>query len=271
MSPLAWPDFTLLQNSCQRENDTDKTIHDRNKTVDNTDLKQKLKNLGLGDVDIDGCQVSPSTKSQLVDMLEQYHDVFSKHHLDCGEAKGFVYIFVDLNFSTLLCYLDDFLVFAPSEQEALNRLEAAFQRLREHNLKLSPKKCHLLQRSVKSLGHIIDGDGVAVDPGKVEVIVRMTKKDLMEDDSHTPSVRRVKSFLGMIFYYQHFIPNCSSISKPLFALTAGQKQRGKTSKSNQRPGVFKLKPADWTDDCDPAFLSLKEKLLNCVACLTKHL
>ena len=174
-------------------------------------------------------------------------------------------IFGDLNFSTLLCYLDALLVFAPSEQEALNRLEAVFQRLREHNLKLSPKKCHLLRRSVKFLGHIINGDGVAVDPGKVEVIVRMTKNDLMEGDGHTPSVRRVKSFLGMIFYYQHFIPNCSSIAKPLFALTAGQKRRGKTGKSNQRPGVFrKLKPADWTDDCDSAFLSLKQKLLDCV-------
>lgn len=84
-------DFTLLQNSCQRENDTDKTTHDQNKTADNTDLKQKLRNLGLGDVDIDGCQVSPSAKSQLVEMLEQYQGVFSKHHLDCGEAKGFVH------------------------------------------------------------------------------------------------------------------------------------------------------------------------------------
>lgn len=91
-------------------------------------------------------------------------------------------IFGDLNFSTLLCYLDDLLVFAPSEQEALNRLDAVFQRLRKHNLKLSPKKCHLLRRSVKFLGHIVNGDGVAVDPGKVEVIVRMKKKDLMEDN-----------------------------------------------------------------------------------------
>ena len=87
---------------------------------------------------------------------------------------------------------------------------------------------------------------------------------LMEDDGCTPSVRRVKSFLGMIFYYQHFIPNCSSIAKPLFALTAGQKRRGRVGKSNQKPGVFrKLKPADWTADCDSSFLSLREKLLNC--------
>lgn len=61
----------------------------------------------------------------------------------------------------------------------------------------------------------------------------------------------------MVLYYQHFIPNCSS-------LTAGQKQRGRVRKLNQNPSVFKkLKSADWTDDCDSAFLSLNEKLLNC--------
>ncbi|KAL1246736.1 hypothetical protein QQF64_034331 [Cirrhinus molitorella] len=38
-------------------------------------------------------------------------------------------IFGDLNFSSLLCYLDDLLVFARSEQEALSRLEMVFSSL----------------------------------------------------------------------------------------------------------------------------------------------
>ena len=407
---VAAEDFTLFQGSSQSDDGFVKVTHV--KQDNNTDLKDRLQKSGLGDVDIDHCEASPSTKLQLVTLLEKYQDIFSKHHLDCGKARGFVHrvrltddrpfrlpyrrvppahyqklrqtitemeeqgiiqksmseyasplvmvwkkngdlrictdfrwlnartikdahplphqsdclaalggntvfstmdltsgfynlpmheedkkytaftsplglheynrmpqglcnspasfmrmmlsIFGDLNFSSLLCYLDDLLVFAPSEQQALSRLEVVFQRLREHNLKLSPKKCHLLRRSVKFLGHIVDGDGVAVDPEKVEVIVKMSKRDLMENDSCTPSVRRVKSFLGMVFYYQHFIPNCSSIAKPLFALTAGQKRRGKAEKYSQNPGVYrKLKPADWTLDCDSAFASLKEKLLNC--------
>lgn len=144
-------------------------------------------------------------------------------------------IFGDMNFSKLLCYLDDLLVFAPSESEALSRLRTVFQRLRENNLKLSPKKCHL-QRRVKFLGHIIDSKGVSVDPAKVEVISMMTAQDLMENDGCTPSVKRIKSFLGMVFYYQHFIPSCSSIAKPLFALNAGQKRRGKLAKDKKKPG-----------------------------------
>lgn len=174
-------------------------------------------------------------------------------------------IFGDQNFSSLLCYLDNLLVFAATEEEALRRLEVVFQRLQLHNLKLSPKKCHLMRSSVKFLGHIIDGGGVAVDPAKVEVISKISKADLMEDDGCMPSVKRIKSFLGMVFYYQHFIPNCSSIAKPLFALTAGQNRRGKVRMNFNAGSYRKLRPSDWTDECDVALCDLKDALLNCVA------
>lgn len=407
---LAVEDFELLQgfsqvqlptsgNSCQLAPST-------------ADLKQRLKAVGLKDIDIDTCSVKDAAREKLVQLLENYHDVFSKHSLDCGEVSGFVHrirltderpfrlpyrrvppahyqklrqvlsemeeqgiirksvseyasplvlvwkkdgglrvctdfrwlnartmkdahplphqsdclvalggntlfstmdltsgfynipmaeedkkytafttpvglheynrmpqglcnspasfmrmmlsIFGDLNFSSLLCYLDDLLVFAPDENAALERLEVVFQRLRSHNLKLSPKKCHLMQGSVKFLGHIIDGNGVSVDPSKVEAIVKLSKADLMEEDGCTPSVRRIKSVLGMILYYQHFIPNCSSVARPLFSLTAGQKKRTKV-KNEAKAGTYrKLKPTDWTSECDDALSNLKESLLHSV-------
>ncbi|KAF7657316.1 hypothetical protein LDENG_00028730 [Lucifuga dentata] len=54
----------------------------------------------------------------------------------------------------------------------------------------------------------------------------------------------------MVFYYQHFIHNCSSLAKPLFALTAGSYRR--------------LRPVDWTEECDVALCNLKTSLLNCI-------
>lgn len=101
-------------------------------------------------------------------------------------------------------------------------------------------------------------------PAKIEVISKMSKADLMEDDGCTPSVKRIKSFLGMVFYYQHFIPNCSTIAKSLFALTAGQKKRGKVRTSSNTGSFRKLRPSDWTNECDVALSNLKESLLNCV-------
>ncbi|KAK3543082.1 hypothetical protein QTP70_010533 [Hemibagrus guttatus] len=75
-------------------------------------------------------------------------------------------IFGDQNFLTLLCYLDDLLVYAPNEEEAVKWLELMFTRLRVHGLKLAPKKCHFLRKSVKFLGHIIDKTEVATDSDK---------------------------------------------------------------------------------------------------------
>ncbi len=117
-----------------------------------------------------------------------------------------------------------------------------------------------MQASVRFLGHIINGNGVSVDPSKVKAISKLSKADLMEEDGCTPSVRRIKSVLGMILYYQHFIPNCSSVAKPLFSLTAGQK-----IKTEAKAGTYrKLKPADWTPECDDTLFKLKESLLQSV-------
>lgn len=153
-------------------------------------------------------------------------------------------IFGDLNFSNLLCYLDDLLVFAPSE-DALRRLEMVFSRLRTNNLKLSQKKCNFLWKSHADAG------GVSVDQEKVAVIAGFRKEDLMEADGCAPSQKKVRSFLGMVLYYQHFIPGCSSIARPLFALTGGQKRKLKGSRANRRLGTYcTLTLQDWDTACD---------------------
>ena len=99
-------------------------------------------------------------------------------------------IFGDQNLFSLLCYLDDVLVFAPTEDLALQRLEIVFERLLTHNFKLAPKKCHFLRKSVRFLGHIINGDGIATDPDKVRAIIAITAADLMENG--VPSQKKIR-------------------------------------------------------------------------------
>lgn len=71
---------------------------------------------------------------------------------------------------------------------------------------------------MKFLGHMIDQTGVFMDPSKVESISKISSLDLMELDGTTPSQKKIRLFLGMLNYYQHFIPNYSAIAKPLFNL-----------------------------------------------------
>lgn len=86
----------------------------------------------------------------------------------------------------------------------------------------------------------------------------------MKSEKKYWDIVRVRSFLGMVMYYQHFIPGCSSIAKPLFALTAGQKHIGRHGRKLRRPGTYReLTPGDWTPAC-VAFEDLKRALMTSV-------
>ncbi|GJR51356.1 putative reverse transcriptase domain-containing protein [Tanacetum coccineum] len=85
------------------------------------------------------------------------------------------------------------------------------------------------------LGHVVNRDGIHVDPSKVESV-----KNWKTPESST----EIRSFLGLAGYYRRFIENFSKIAKPLTLLT----QKNKTYV--------------WGDKQDEAFQILKEKLCN---------
>jgi hypothetical protein len=61
------------------------------------------------------------------------------------------------------------------------------------------------------LGHIINQEGLAVDPKKVTtILVCKAPKD----------VQGIKSFIGMAGYYRRFIEGFSKIARPMTALLA---------------------------------------------------
>ncbi len=72
----------------------------------------------------------------------------------------------DLYLKWCLIYLDDIVVFSSTVEEHLLRLEAIFQRLGDAGLKLKPSKCHLLQRRIKYIGHVVSENGIETDPDK---------------------------------------------------------------------------------------------------------
>lgn len=45
-----------------------------------------------------------------------------------------------------------------------------FERLRAHNLKIKPSKCHFFHKEVNYSGHEVSEDGVKVNPDKIAVI-----------------------------------------------------------------------------------------------------
>lgn len=101
------------------------------------------------------------------------------------------------------------LFFSSSLEEHLECLDRVIKRLKECNLKLNPKKCKFLQRTVKYVGHIVSENGVEADPEKIDKIVNWpTPKNANE-------IRQFTSFAG---YYRRFINNFFNIAKPLSEL-----------------------------------------------------
>jgi hypothetical protein len=83
--------------------------------------------------------------------------------------------------------------------------------LENAGLYLDIGKCEFGCTSTKYLGFIIQaGKGVSIDPKKVRAI--------KEWEAPT-TVKGVHGFIGFANFYQEFIPNFSSILRPLYDLT----------------------------------------------------
>lgn len=66
-------------------------ISDNSIQCDIKSAEEKLKSIGLSELDISQCDTSSNCRDKLVDLIAQYEDVFSRNHLDCGKAEGFVH------------------------------------------------------------------------------------------------------------------------------------------------------------------------------------
>ena len=107
-------------------------------------------------------------------------------------------------------YLDDILVYSPDMETHLEHLRKLFIKLREADLKLKEVKCNFLKKHIQYLGHIVLGKGISPMPEKLVCIQEMPPPE-------TP--KEVKQFLGLIGYYQKFVPRFSDLARPLNALT----------------------------------------------------
>jgi hypothetical protein len=82
--------------------------------------------------------------------------------------RGF-HMYLDL--FVIVC-IDDILIYSTNHQEHKEHLKTVLNVVREKQLFAKLKKCEFWMDKVSLLGHVISKDGVAVDPSKVEVVVK---------------------------------------------------------------------------------------------------
>ena len=97
----------------------------------------------------------------------------------------------DQQFITLLLYLDDICIFAPTINDMLDHIELVFNRLKQFNLNIKPKKCQFFSSSVLFLGHIPSAEGISVNPEKVEKVKTWPMPK---------NIKEVQSFWGLSLF-----------------------------------------------------------------------
>ncbi|GKA96787.1 putative reverse transcriptase domain-containing protein [Tanacetum coccineum] len=120
-----------------------------------------------------------------------------------------------------------------NKQEHEEHLKQILELLKKEELYAKFSKCEFWISKVLFLGHMIDSEGIHVDPAKIEAI-----KDWTSPKSPT----EIRQFLGLVGYYQRFIKGFSKIAKPMTKLT-------------QKKVKFV-----WGDKQEAAFQLLKQKL-----------
>ncbi|GJR77392.1 putative reverse transcriptase domain-containing protein [Tanacetum coccineum] len=133
----------------------------------------------------------------------------------------------------VIVFIDDILIYSKNKQEHEEHLKIILELLKKEELYAKFSKCEFWIPKVQFLGHVIDSEGIHVDPAKIESI-----KDWASPKSPT----EIRQFLGLAGYYRRFIEGFSKIAKPMTKLT-------------QKKVKF-----EWGDKQEAAFQLLKQKL-----------
>ena len=111
---------------------------------------------------------------------------------------------------SVIVFIDDILVYSKTQEQHAEHLREVLDTLRSESLYAKFSKCEFWLREVQFLGHLVNQNGILVDPAKVEAMMRW-------EVSKSPS--EIWSFLGLASYYLRFIQHFSKIEVPLPWLT----------------------------------------------------
>ncbi|KAL8123938.1 hypothetical protein AgCh_011805 [Apium graveolens] len=134
----------------------------------------------------------------------------------------------------VIVFIDDILMYSRTEAEHAEHLRIALGILREEQLFAKFSKCEFWRNEVQFLGHVINKEGVLVDPSKIEAVSNWERPT-------TPT--EVRSFIGLAGYYRRFVQDFAKIATPLTRLTR------------------KTEKFEWKEKCENSFQELKKRMV----------
>ncbi|GKE18214.1 putative reverse transcriptase domain-containing protein [Tanacetum coccineum] len=133
----------------------------------------------------------------------------------------------------VIVFIDNILIYSKSRKDHEGYLKLILRLLKKEELYAKFSKCEFWLSKVQFLGHVIDSEGIYVDPTKIESI---------KDWASPKTLTEIRQFLGLAGYYRRFIEGFSKIARPMTKLT-------------QKSMKF-----DWGEKAEAVFQLLKQKL-----------
>jgi transposase InsO family protein len=131
-------------------------------------------------------------------------------------------------------YIDDLIIVSDTYEEHVEHVSRVLRALAACNLKIHPDKSVFGTNIVEYLGHNVVGtQGITMNEAKVEAI------RTLPDPTNVPELR---SILGFLTYYRHFIPGYAALSAPLTDL------------------LRKDRPWEWGERQRAAYATLKREM-----------
>ncbi|MCO5588627.1 hypothetical protein L7F22_042584 [Adiantum nelumboides] len=115
------------------------------------------------------------------------------------------FIFQPFFGKSIRVFLDDFCTYSDRALHC-QRVEEGLQRLYQYGGQLNPNKCHVAEKEVVLLGHVISQESIKVDPSRVQAILDLPPPN---------SARQVLTFVQKVRYMSRFIHLLSQIISPL--------------------------------------------------------
>ena len=139
--------------------------------------------------------------------------------------------------------------------DMLDQIKLVFDRLKQFNLKIKPKKCQFFNTSVLFLGFVLLANDISANPEKVEKV----KTWLVPKNT-----KEVQSFLGLASYYRWFINKFAEKAQCLHELVGPtsnkQKKKARPKMNVTTVEETGLRIFEWTMKHQDAFDALKEAL-----------
>ncbi|GKB18407.1 putative reverse transcriptase domain-containing protein [Tanacetum coccineum] len=110
----------------------------------------------------------------------------------------------------VIFFIDDILIYSRNKVEHEGHLKQILELLKKEELYAKFSKCEFWLSKVQFLGHVIDKEGIQVNPAKIESI---------RDWASPKTPTDIHQFLGLTGYYRRFIEGFLKNAKPMTKLT----------------------------------------------------